>query len=468
MLYNLAGVQHPVQGWGRAEDTFRVLEEAQRLGHDAWFLLGDRDIALHLLRRQALAAGHTLTAVIADLARRLGIAHPVLPMSDQPVRTVICTPEGDLPFQEYFVHRRCQPTMLGMRLDGLDRAHPTPQVEAAIAAADVIVLCPSNPYVSIDPILALPGVREMAAAKPTIAVSPIIGGQALKGPAAKMMAELGVEVSALGVARHYVGLIDGFVLDRADGDLAPAVAALGMQTLVVDTVMNDAGRAGAAGRGRAGVRRSAAGPPMTIPRLAVITPMKPLHLAKQRLRPAVTDAQRQALARDMLTHVLATVRQSHIADLAAVVSPDPEVLALAAAYDFTPLSETAPGYNAAALQGIDWAQRQQAASVLILPADLPQTHNRRPARSGATAKRCFPRRGHRPRRRRNRHQRPAPAPARSVSAELRRAQLPSPLRAGPRCRGGTDHLSLSGSRPRHRPSRRFARPQSCAPLRAPR
>ena len=239
VLYNLAEVNNPAFGWGRADETFHVLEETKRLGHDAWFMLGDKDIALHLLRRQMLDAGLSLTEVTLELARRLGVAHPVLPMSDHPVRTMILTPEGELPFQEYFVHRRTEPVMLGMRLAGLEEARAGDSVLAALDAAEAVVFCPSNPFVSIGPILALPGVRERIAQTPTIAVSPIIGGQALKGPAAKMMQEQGLEVSASGVARHYAGLVDGFVLDEADAGLAEAVQALGMTPLVTDSIMRD-------------------------------------------------------------------------------------------------------------------------------------------------------------------------------------------------------------------------------------
>jgi len=190
-----------------------------------------------------LDAGLSLTEVTLELARRLGVAHPVLPMSDHPVRTMILTPEGELPFQEYFVHRRTEPVMLGMRLAGLEEARTGDSVLAALDAADAVVFCPSNPFVSIGPILALPGVRECIAQTPTIAVSPIIGGQALKGPAAKMMQEQGLEVSASGVARHYAGLVDGFVLDEADAGLADAVRALGMTPFVTDSIMRDkAGR----------------------------------------------------------------------------------------------------------------------------------------------------------------------------------------------------------------------------------
>ena len=239
VLYNLAEVNNPQFGWGRADESFHVLEETKRLGHDAWFMLGDKDIALHLLRRQMLDAGLSLTEITLDLARRLGIQHAVLPMSDQPVRTMIDTPEGEMPFQEYFVHRRTEPVMLGMRLAGLDEARASDAALSALDAADAVVFCPSNPFVSIGPILALPGVRERIAQTPTVAVSPIIGGRALKGPAAKMMQEQGLEVSAVGVAQHYAGLVDGFVLDEADAGLVEAVRALGMTPLVTDSIMRD-------------------------------------------------------------------------------------------------------------------------------------------------------------------------------------------------------------------------------------
>jgi LPPG:FO 2-phospho-L-lactate transferase len=239
VLYNLAEVNNPQFGWGRAHESFQVLDEAKRLGHDAWFLLGDKDIALHLLRRVMLDAGMSLTQTTLDLARRLGISHTVLPMSDQPVRTMIRTPEGELAFQEYFVRRRTEPTMLGVRFAGLSGARPSSQVLAALDAADVVIFCPSNPFVSIGPILALPGVAPRIARRLTLAVSPIIGGQALKGPAAKMMQEQGLEVSALGIARYYTGLVDVLVLDHADANLAPDVQKLGIEVLVTDGIMRD-------------------------------------------------------------------------------------------------------------------------------------------------------------------------------------------------------------------------------------
>lgn len=241
VLYNLAGVQHRQQGWGRREESFTVLEEVGRLGGPTWFRLGDRDLALHLLRRMLLGQGLSLSAVTAELARRLGVRHQVLPMSDAPVRTLIATPEGELAFQVYFVQQQCRPVMLGMRLAGLEKAEPAPGVVKAMEQADLVVVCPSNPFVSIDPILALPGMREWVRRRRTVAVSPIVGGRALKGPAAKMMAELGMEASALAVARHDADFLDGFVLDVADEAVAAEVAQLGMRVLVTDTVMRDEG-----------------------------------------------------------------------------------------------------------------------------------------------------------------------------------------------------------------------------------
>ncbi|MCP4168727.1 MAG: 2-phospho-L-lactate transferase [Chloroflexi bacterium] len=248
VLYNLAEVNHLKQGWGREDESFKVLVETKRLGHDAWFRLGDRDIALHLLRRHMLDEGLSLSDITSNLAERLDITHPVVAMSDQAVRTIINTPEGELSFQDYFVHRRCEPIMLGMTLQGLAQARPSAAFSDALVEADLIVFCPSNPYVSIDPILALPGVQKTVAAKPALAVSPIIGGAALKGPAAKMMAELGVEVSALGVARHYAGVLNGFVIDGQDHDLTAAIETLGMHVHTTDTIMQDkAGRVRLAG-----------------------------------------------------------------------------------------------------------------------------------------------------------------------------------------------------------------------------
>lgn len=243
VMYNLAGINNPELGWGLADESFGALAQMDRYGGESWFRLGDRDLATHLLRTQNLKSGATLTEVTFKLKSALGIAAGILPMSDQPVRTVVHTDQGALAFQHYFVRRRCQPRLIRLEFSGIDAARPSRQVLAALDEAAAVILCPSNPYLSLDPILHLPGMaqRLQALSAPVVAVSPIVGGQALKGPAAKIMAELGVDVSPVAVARHLAGQIrlDSFVLDRLDASDGPAVAALGIAPLVTDTVMTD-------------------------------------------------------------------------------------------------------------------------------------------------------------------------------------------------------------------------------------
>ncbi|HSN73837.1 MAG TPA: 2-phospho-L-lactate transferase [Anaerolineae bacterium] len=244
VMYNLAGLNSPEFGWGLAGETHRALAMMQRYGGETWFGLGDGDLATHLVRTERLRAGISLTQVMFEMKTALGVTAHLLPMSDQSVRTMVHTDEGVLPFQRYFVQRRCEPRLRSLEFAGLDAAQLSPQVLAALDSADAVVLCPSNPYLSLDPILLLPGLAERlrAFSGPVVAVSPIVGGQALKGPAAKIMAELGVEASALAVAQHIAGRIrlDGFVLDAVDAHLAGDVAALGITPLVTDTIMRDA------------------------------------------------------------------------------------------------------------------------------------------------------------------------------------------------------------------------------------
>jgi len=242
VLYTLAGLANPATGWGVAGDTRATLDALARYGENPWFQLGDQDFATHILRSQWLREGRSLTEVTASLAAALGIEARLLPMSDDEVATRVQTPLGELDFQEYFVARRQTDDVLGVSFAGIDQARPSPAVLAAIEGADVIVFCPSNPIVSIGPILAVPGIRDALAASAAakVAVSPIVGGRALKGPADKMLATLGHEVSALGVARILSGLVDVFVLDETDAGLAGAVATLGMRPVVAATVMGDA------------------------------------------------------------------------------------------------------------------------------------------------------------------------------------------------------------------------------------
>ena len=239
VTYTLAGISNDEMGWGLKDESFRTLGALERLGADTWFRLGDLDLATHIRRTEALRSGKTLTEVTADIASRLGVRHPIVPMSDDPVRTIALTDEGELAFQDYFVRRHCEPRIAGVRFDGANSAQPSPPFRAALEACDVLLLCPSNPLVSIGPVLAVAGAREAIEqfGGVRIAVSPIVGGQAVKGPAAKMMAELGETVSCVGVARRYVGLCDVFVLDTIDAAHVDTVAALYMRPYVTNTIM---------------------------------------------------------------------------------------------------------------------------------------------------------------------------------------------------------------------------------------
>jgi LPPG:FO 2-phospho-L-lactate transferase len=242
VMYTLAGVANPETGWGIREESFDALGMLARYGEDTWFKLGDRDLATHILRTARLRAGEALTHITAHLSAALGIESAVLPMCDEPVTTVLDTPDGPLEFQEYFVRRRQRDEVLGVRLRGIEDARPTDSVLEALARADLVVFCPSNPVVSIGPILALPGMREAldSSLAPKVAVSPIVGGRALKGPADRMLASLGHEVSAAGVARMYEGLVDGMVIDGGDEGERPRIEALGMRVLATAAVMRDA------------------------------------------------------------------------------------------------------------------------------------------------------------------------------------------------------------------------------------
>ncbi|MGO9993573.1 MAG: 2-phospho-L-lactate transferase [Steroidobacteraceae bacterium] len=220
VIYALAGLSDPVRGWGRRDETWTFMQALSGLGGESWFRLGDGDLALHVERSWRLAQGATLSDVTAHLCRALGISVRVLPMSDDPVRTRVLTAEGWLDFQEYFVHRQCQPAVREFMFAGAETARAQPDALAALERHDLraIIICPSNPFVSVEPILAVPGIRAALrqSAAPLVGVTPIIGGKAIKGPAAKMMAELGLEVSAAAVARRYAGILDGFVIDEAD------------------------------------------------------------------------------------------------------------------------------------------------------------------------------------------------------------------------------------------------------------
>ncbi|MFN3308575.1 MAG: 2-phospho-L-lactate transferase, partial [Anaerolineales bacterium] len=237
VCYTLAGLANPETGWGRAGETWHTLNTLEALGAPTWFRLGDQDLATHLERTRRLTEGETLSEVTGFFCQRWGIQHRVLPMSDDVVQTVVETDLGDLSFQEYFVKYRFEPSVRGFRFEGAVQAKAAPGVLEAITSSDIVIFCPSNPWVSIDPILAVPGVRQALLRATVIAVSPIVGGKALKGPAAKMFAEIGIPPSAQAVALHYGSLLKGFVFDRLDVEEEAEIRSLGLRTLVTDTIM---------------------------------------------------------------------------------------------------------------------------------------------------------------------------------------------------------------------------------------
>ena len=242
VTYTLAGCVNPATGWGRADETGQFMSALAELGGEDWFFLGDRDLALHVERTRRLAAGESLSAVTAAVTSAFGITARVLPMSDQPVATQVETEAGTLAFQHYFVRERCRPAVRGLSYQGAAQAAPHPDLLAALADPGLaaIVICPSNPWLSVDPLLALPGVRALlrAAPVPVLAVSPIVGGQAVKGPTAKIMAELGLAVASQTIAAHYGDFLDCLILDRGDAHEADAVAAQLPRVALADTLMH--------------------------------------------------------------------------------------------------------------------------------------------------------------------------------------------------------------------------------------
>ncbi len=241
VLYTLAGISDPERGWGIAGDTFHCLARLGGLGAETWFQLGDRDLATHLYRTERLRQGATLSSVTRELAAAMGVKATVTPMSDQRLRTRILTPRGGLEFQTWFVKRRSRDRVLQVRLAGAESARPAPGLLEAIRDASAIVVCPSNPIISIGPILRVPGIREALrhAAAPIAAISPIVAGRALKGPAARMMKTMGLEASARQVALLYRDFLDVFILDRADERQAGRIEALGIRVVVADTIMTN-------------------------------------------------------------------------------------------------------------------------------------------------------------------------------------------------------------------------------------
>lgn len=241
VTYTLAGLANSLTGWGVRDESFRCLERLRILGCETWFALGDLDLATHIYRTHQLRSGRSLTEITASLSSQNGLSVRILPMTDSYVPTMVHTDEGILGFQDYFVHKRCMPQVQRLSFEGIENASAAPGVLAAIENADAVVLCPSNPLASIAPILAVPGIRPalVATSATILAISPIVSGQAIKGPAASMMRQLGHEATAAGVARLYRDLIDIFVLDRQDEDLQKPIKDLGLKVYSANTIMND-------------------------------------------------------------------------------------------------------------------------------------------------------------------------------------------------------------------------------------
>lgn len=250
IIYTLAGAIDSERGWGLAGETWNAMELFARYGNPTWFNLGDRDLATHIVRTQRLHEGEALSSVTEHLARSWGLECRILPVTDDRLRTVVSVADGDISFQEYFVGRQHDVTVHAVRFDGADDAQPAPGVLEAISQADRIVIAPSNPIVSVDPVLAPRGVREAVAKRcdDTVAVSPIVGGEAIKGPAARLLAELGHEPSAVGVARLYAGLAGTLVIDAVDAELSGIVEGEGLRCVVTDTIMGDEERSAALAR----------------------------------------------------------------------------------------------------------------------------------------------------------------------------------------------------------------------------
>jgi len=250
VTYTLAGAQNPETGWGLAGETFAAIEALSRYGEDTWFRLGDRDLATHLFRTRLLRDGATLSEATARITAAWGLAPRLLPMTDDRVATRIETPGGELAMQEWFVRERCEPEVVGVRFDGADASSPAPGVLDAIANADTLLVCPSNPVISIGPILAVPGIRDALVARRdrVVGVSPIIAGRPVKGPADRLMGPMGIDVSCVGVAREYRSFCSALVIDTGDAAHAGEIEALGVRAVVADTLMTDARVAAALAR----------------------------------------------------------------------------------------------------------------------------------------------------------------------------------------------------------------------------
>lgn len=238
VTYTLAGINDPINGWGLKNETWNVLTALQSIGHPVWFKLGDRDIATHIERTRLLQSGKTLTEATSQITQRLGVKHAIFPMTNEPVRTMIDTVElGVIAFQEYFVRHKFQPSMKSIEFSGIQEAKMPDVVRENLELCDMVIICPSNPFVSIDPILSVPGIRNILLQKKVIAVSPLISGRTIKGPAAKLMQELNLDVNSASIAKYYGKILTGFIIDDADHDESESIRQWGIIPLETDILM---------------------------------------------------------------------------------------------------------------------------------------------------------------------------------------------------------------------------------------
>ena len=407
------------------------MDRLEALGEGEWFRLGDRDLATHIWRTDRLRAGDRPTEVALELATAMGITSRILPMADEPVRTEVRTDDGWLEFQEYFVHRHQEPTVHEVRFRGIENARPTPEVLAAIEAAEVIVIAPSNPVVSIDPILSLPGCATRSSGAlgrgvPIVAVSGIIGGKALKGPADRMLASLGEVSSAVGVAARYEPLISHFVMDQVDAALLPALEALGVDD-ARDRHDHDRRR----GTGQAGRR----GPPVRGHRgdlvIVAIIPIGSIDGAKSRLGAVLDAEERRDLALRLARGTIRAAVATPGIDETIVVTPDDEVRELALREGARPMRQRSRGLNDGLREARDEAIAAGADAILVLPIDIPHVSpDLLSAARRAGARRVRPARRDRARPPRPRHQRAPSLTPRRDRLLLRRRQQAAHIEAG--------------------------------------
>ena len=366
LTYVLAGLDNTEQGWGRRDETWSFMATIASVGGADWFRLGDRDLAMHVERTRRLRAGETLSQITADITRRLGIAHRILPMSDDPVPTRVRSDDGWIDFQDYFVRQQCRPVVRELVFDGAAKARPQPDVIKALGGkVRAVVICPSNPFISIEPILAVPGLRAAieGCGAPVVAISPIVGGKAVKGPTAKMMQELGLAVTSASVAKRYGNLLDGYIVDQGDAEGVPG------KVHVAPTLMTSV-----ADQGSAGAHRSlfCGFSFVSTNDIWAVVPIKELDGAKQRLAPLLTPAQRRALIEVMMSEVLEAVTTTPSLAGVMVVTVDAHATALAKRLGARVVTDGArDGHTGSVTAGLKLLASEGRGAMLTLPADIP-------------------------------------------------------------------------------------------------